>query len=291
MKASRILIAFLAMAGVLAAAQIPALADEDQKADNRWHVDLTPYIWAPTITGSVQYDRASIRNGLLPGGAVLPGGPIVVPPPTSGTLNLNIGPNSYFSKLNSAAMFTLSARRGTGLLFTDLIYLNLTSAKNTITSFSGPFGNVNLQASAGTQSRLTGTVWTVAGGYALAQSKVANVYLFGGWRYAGVTSRLDWQFAGPFGILDRTGHAERNVSLNDAIAGVRGQVRLGPRWFIPYYVDVGAGPSNSTWQGLGGLGYGHFAIVFRSMQYNMTGENLFPNIRFGGVALGGTFRF
>jgi hypothetical protein len=291
MKASFIQIAFLAIAGGLAAAQIPASADEDQKADDRWHVDLTPYVWAPTITGSVQYDRPSIRSGILPGGAVLPGGPVFVPPPTSGTLNLNVGPNSYFSKLNNAAMFTLSARRGTGLLFTDLIYLNLSSGKNTITSFTGPFGNVNLQASSGTQTRLTGTIWTVAGGYVLAQSKVGTLYGFGGWRYAGVTSKLDWQFAGPFGILDRAGHAERSVSLNDAIAGIRGQVRLGGHWYIPYYVDVGAGNSNSTWQGIGGIAYGNVALVFRTMQYNMTGENVFPNIRFGGVALGGTFRF
>jgi hypothetical protein len=285
MKGSFILIAFLAIAGALAAAEIPATADEDQKADNRWHVDLTPYIWAPTINGSVQYDRASIRSGILPGG------PVSVLPPTSGTLNLNIVPSNFLSKINSAAMLTLSARRGTGLLFSDFIYLNLSSTEGRITSFTGPAGNVNLQASSGTGTRLTGTVWTVAGGYVLAQSKAVTLYGFGGWRYAGLSSKLDWQFAGPIGILDTTGHAERNVSLNDAIAGVRGQVRLGGHWYIPYYVDAGAGPSNSTWQGVGGIAYGNVALVYRSMQYNMTGDSLFPSLRLSGIALAGTFRF
>jgi hypothetical protein len=297
MKALFVQIAFLAIAGVLATAPVPALADgdqtanQDQKADNRWHVDLTPYLWAPTVNGSVQYDRASIRSGILPGGPVSPGAPVLIPVPTSGTLDLNIGPNSYFSKINSGALFTMSARRGTGLLFTDIIYLNLSSARNTITNFTGPLGNVNLQASAGTQSRLTGTLWTVGGGYVLAESKFATLYGFGGWRYAGVTSRLDWQFAGPLGILDRTGSAARSVSLDDALVGVRGQVHLSRRLYIPYYADIGAGSSNTTWQAVGGIGYGNVAIVFRNLQYNMTGENAFPSLRLSGVAIAGTFRF
>jgi hypothetical protein len=285
MKASFIQIAFLAIAGALSAAAIPANADDDQKADNRWHVDVTPYIWAPTINGSVQFDRGSIRSGLLPGG------PVSVLPPTSGTLNVNIAPSSFLSKINSAAMLTLSARRGTGLLFTDFIYLNLSSTEGRIVSFTGPAGNVNLQASSGTGTRLTGTVLTLGGGYVLAQSKVVTLYGFGGWRNAGINSKLDWQFAGPIGILDRTGHAERGATLNDAIAGVRGQVRLGGHWYIPYYGDIGAGPSNSTWQAVGGIAYGNVALVYRNLQYNTTPDGVFPGIRFSGIALAGTFRF
>jgi hypothetical protein len=298
MKALLIRIAFLAIAGALATVPLPAFADGDQhadgdqKSDNRWHVDVTPYLWAPTINGSLQYDRASIRSGLLP--QIPPGAPPLAPAvvPASGTLNVNVGPNDYFSKINSGALLNVSARRGTGLLFSDVIYLNLSSSRNTITSFTGPQGNVNLQVSAGTQSRLTGTVWTVAGGYVLAENQIATLYGFGGWRYVGLDSKLDWQFAGPFGVLDASGHADRSVNLGDLIVGVRGQVRLGRgHWFIPYYADIGEGASTTTWQAYGGIGYGHFAIVFRNVQYNMDGENLFPQLRFGGIAIAGTFRF
>jgi hypothetical protein len=290
MKASFVQICVLTMASVLAVVQAAAAADEEQKADDRWHVDLTPYIWVPSVNGSLQYDRASIRSGLLPSVPVIPAVGAPLGPPTSGTLNINVGPNSYLSKFNSGALFTVSARRGNGLLFSDFIYSNLSSTKNRIASFTGPFGNVNLQVSSGTGERVTGTIWTVGGGYALAQSKIATAYLFGGWRNAGVNTRLDWQFAGPFGILDRTGHAERNVSLNAALVGLRGQVRLGGHWYIPYYVDIGTGPSNSTWQGVGGIAYGNVALVFRNLQYNMPGDNLIQSLRFGGVALAGTFR-
>jgi hypothetical protein len=32
------------------------------------------------------------------------------------------------------------------------------------------------------------------------------------------------------------------------VVGVKGQVRLDDRWYLPFYADVGTGDSDLTWQ-------------------------------------------
>ena len=59
--------------------------------------------------------------------------------------------------------------------------------------------------------------------------------------------------------------------LHDAIAGVRGRVRLGDgAWFAPYAIDVGLGSSKLTVQGLAGVGYafrwGDLLLVWRHLR-------------------------
>jgi hypothetical protein len=288
--------ALVVMAIVLLAGRLPVLADgDDSKKDTRWHVDVTPYIWAPSINGTAQWDRGSIRNGsLLPGR--LPGEPLqpVIPAqpvlPTSGTLPVSLGPSSYLAHLNSAAMLTISAHNGSALLFTDIIYLNFSTNRTSIQTFTGPRSDVTVQTSSGASVRLTGAVWTVGGGYTLFRSGATNVDGFGGFRWVYPTATLDWTFAGPIGILNTSGHAQRGEWIADTIVGLRGKVGLGKHLYFPYYADIGTGAFSSTWQGVGGIGYGNFALLFRYLQYNMSGQHLFPSLRLGGLTLAGTFR-
>lgn len=53
------------------------------------------------------------------------------------------------------------------------------------------------------------------------------------------------------------GTSEAKVDNWDAIIGLKGRVLQDAqgKWFVPYYVDVGTGDSNLTWQALVGLGY------------------------------------
>ena len=43
----------------------------------------------------------------------------------------------------------------------------------------------------------------------------------------------------------------------DGVIGLRGRTPLSEKWFLAYYLDVGTGDTDSTWQALGGVGY-HF---------------------------------
>ncbi len=71
--------------------------------------------------------------------------------------------------------------------------------------------------------------------------------------YAGVTSAF-FRADEPEGVIGRSGGSSNRINVWDGIVGVRGSVGLGASgdWFLPYYLDIGAGNySNWTWQGWG----------------------------------------
>ena len=41
----------------------------------------------------------------------------------------------------------------------------------------------------------------------------------------------------------------------DGIVGVRGEVLLSERWYMPFYADIGTGDSDATFNLFGGFGY------------------------------------
>ncbi len=82
--------------------------------DGKWHTDVTPYIWVPTLNGTFHLTNTS------------------KPPPgfqIEKIVDFSAGPNKYLSKLNSALMFTAEFRKGDSAFFTDFMYLNLTSLR------------------------------------------------------------------------------------------------------------------------------------------------------------------
>jgi hypothetical protein len=62
---------------------------------------------------------------------------------------------------------------------------------------------------------------------------------------------------------------------------------------MPYYLDLGTGSSNWTWQALVGVGYrfgwGETTLAIRSLSYDFDEQD--ANLRFTGPALGVTFRW
>jgi len=67
------------------------------------------------------------------------------------------------------------------------------------------------------------------------------------------------------------------------------------QWYVPYYLDVGAGESDLTWQGMAGLGYSFDSIdvtgVWRYLDYDLGDSRPIKSIDFNGPAVGVTFRF
>ena len=119
-----------------------------------------------------------------------------------------------------------------------------------------------------------------------------------GVRYLGLKTSTDLSFSGPDGVLGRSGSTSDRVNVWDGIVGVRGEVRVSDDgdWFLPYYLDIGAGNySNWTWQGWAGLGYrfdwGDLVLVYRNLSYSTSGDETFEDLRMAGPALGATFRW
>ena len=262
---------------------LPAYAEEPVHAD-KWTFAVRPYLWAPSITGTLKYD---------------------VPPTGDGAANVDFA--AYvLENLNMALMLTVEARKGDWSVLTDVVYLDVESGDAEVksVSFTGPGGLVEVSAGANldTKATLRGVLWELAGACTVARGGNSSLDLLAGFRYLGLEAGTDWQLSGsitgpgPGQSFARSGSASARVDLWDGIIGVRGRVGLGDsRWGIPYYLDVGAGTSALTWQGVAGIDYrfhwGDLQLSYRHLYYDMEGDKLLQNVSFSGPAIGVNFRF
>jgi len=264
----------VALFATVALASGTSLRAEEDKSDGKWHFSITPYLWLPDVSGSVTYNNA--------GGS-------------GANINAQVDPNSYLQSLDFAAMFTAEARKDNWLVFTDYIYLHMGGDESAVKSVTGPGGILSVPVNVAGSTDLVANVWTLAGGYTVLRKPDVSVDLFAGTRLLDLKTSLGWNFTGPVGGLLAAGSVSQTVSKWDGIVGVKGRVRFGEsNWFMPYYADIGAGSSNSTWQALLGVGYrfgwGDLVLVVRSLSYNFT-DNTDLNVRMTGPALGASFSF
>jgi hypothetical protein len=100
---------------------------------------------------------------------------------------------------------------------------------------------------------------------------------------------------GPTPPPPRIGSRDASVEQWDAIVGAKGRVALGAeqRWAVPWYVDIGTGDSDLTWQLAVGLGYtfdwGELTATWVTLVYELDGS--IEKLDFSGPAIGATFRW
>jgi len=199
-------------------------------------------------------------------------------------------------------------RRGRWSFFGDYIYLKFSTSKSDIRAvdFNAGAPAVNPFATTvnrGTDSSIKGDVLTLAAGYRLAGTAESPFDVIGGLRYFGVTAKTSWDLSaavagpGPGQTFAAAGSASRKEDLWDAVIGVRGRAKLADRWFLPYYLDVGAGSSKLTWQALAGIsyafGWGEVTLAYRHLFYDQKSDKLplLQDFNFSGPMAGATFRF
>jgi hypothetical protein len=199
-------------------------------------------------------------------------------------------------------MLSGEARKGRWAVVSDLIYLRFDSEKSNVRWIDFGGSMVDSSADVGTKSQLKGLEWTVAGSYAALQSPRGTLEALGGVRYFRVDANSDWRLTGtvngPGGgqSFPASGSVSRRTELWDPIVGVRGRVRWGEgAWFSPYYLDVGTGSSELTWQSVVGIGcgfkWGEVVLAYRTLFYDQSDDRLLQDFRFSGTTLGATFRF
>ncbi len=258
----------------------PARAQSAAAAD-QWTFSITPYLWLPNVNGTLKYS---------------------IPPGAGGSPEVEAGPNDYLQNLQAVIMISGEARRGRWSVFTDLIYLDFSDEESTVTAVNFGGSLVSSGVNVATSSSFRGTAWTLGTGYAVQTGQAVMLDIFGGLRYFSIEASTDWQLAvaitGPGGgqTFPRTGSISEGADLWDGIIGVRGRVLLGSSdWSIPYYLDVGAGSSRLTWQGMLGIAcslkWGGVTLVYRDLYYDQKDDELIKDLRFSGPALGVTVRF
>ncbi|RTZ48016.1 hypothetical protein EKL30_03315 [Candidimonas sp. SYP-B2681] len=239
-----------------------------------WQFSVTPYLWGATVSGDSRFQ---------------------VPRGSGNRVEVKSRPSDYLSSLDFAMMFSAEARKSRWGVLTDIVYLDISAGDSKVKSINGPQGR-SVPIDTGTKTELSGVIWQLGGFYNVINTPNASMDVLGGFRYFKVKASLDWQFSGPSGQLSRSGSRTQKEDLIDGIVGVKGRYRLGEgNWFIPYYLDVGAGSSSLTWQALVGLGYtmgwGDVELSYRHLYYDQGSNKLMQKFSFSGPTLSATFRF
>lgn len=263
-------------AGTAAAApegEVPAI---HPVAPGQWSFTISPYLWMAGVKSNTTFTPAGTGRTL--------------------TANVDESFTDILSDLNFAIMAGAEARRGRYSLNTDAMYMNVLQKGSRVREVTGPFGLREAAIDLGSKVRLETIIWTLSGGYDIFRNDRGFVQLFGGFRYLGLDTKLDWNLTGSHGNLARSGTVKASPSIWNGIAGLRGEHALGEGpWKAIYYVDVGAGGSRLTWQGLAQVAWVHswgdVALGWRYMEFKQGSENATADLKMNGPVITLNWRF
>lgn len=267
-----------AILALAAAALLPGAA-QAQRAPapaEKWEVQATLYGWFPSLSGQSKY------------------------PVDSGGSSVNVNADKLIDSVNGFFMGSLGAHNGRWGVFTDYMYLDVGGTKSQTRDFT--IGNIGLPAntSADLGLDLTGSIWTLAGEYRVKSDPDLKVDLLAGLRMLDLEQKLNWAIAGSLGNIaaaSRAGSLTASQTYWDAIIGVKGRYTFGAdrKWSVPFYLDVGNGDSDQTWQAAIGLGYsfgwGDIHAMYRYLEYSMKSGNIMQDLSLSGPMIGATWRW
>jgi hypothetical protein len=242
----------------------PALAQSDSSStQDQWQFSAAIYLWGADING--QTNRGS-------------------------EVEVEIG--DLIDNLEMAFMGAFEARKNKWAFLTDVIYLDLAVDKTV--DLSIPVGPIQVPVTTSVSLDVESWVLHFAGGYNLYTKGKTRLDLIGGARYLDLDQEmsLTLQSLGP----GQSRTVSESLTAWDAIIGLKGNAALGERWFLPYYLDVGAGDSKFTWQATAGIGYRagrvvDLVLVYRHLEWDIDSAPIVDDINFSGPTLGVIFRW
>ncbi len=264
------------VAAVLCAATLIASADAAAQGGDALHFQASIYGYLPATSGSTTF------------------------PPSEGGGDVSIDMDPILEYLELAFMGSLEVRKGDWGAWTDIIYLDFGNSRSGSRAIG--IGNAGLPAgaSANVDYDLKGWMWTLGGAYQAVARPGHMLDVIGGMRVLDIRQALDWQLSGEIdsiALVDRAGSREASQQNRDVVVGVKGRASFGDGnpWFVPYYVDLGTGDSQFTWQASAGLGYGFrwgdIVAAWRTVDYDMKSGKTIEDLNFNGPSLAVVFRW
>jgi hypothetical protein len=197
-------------------------------------------------------------------------------------------------------MGTFDVHNGRWGAFTDLMYLDVSGSKSASRDFTIGGQQIPANTTANLGWGIEGVIWTLAGQYRVASGAGLTMDLLAGARLADLDQEASWDITGGLGPLAppaRTGRGEAEVSQWDGIVGLKGRYTFAqaPKWSLPFYVDVGTGDSDLTWQIVAGVSHafswGDVGAGWRYLEYDMKSGRPIKDLNFSGAMVGATFRW
>jgi hypothetical protein len=165
--------------------------------------------------------------------------------------NIEIDFHDLVDDLNFTLMSAIGARKDKWSLVTDVIFFDIEDdEQGSQTVPVGPFS-----FTVGTDADVELKAWVVTPfiGYTVIEAEKFRLDVLAGARYLWLEAIIEVKITDIFG--SRKIRVSDSGSAWDGVVGVSGEVNLTDKWYMPYYLDVGTGDSDSTWQVLGAVGY------------------------------------
>lgn len=260
--------------GTAGAMPLAANAQAQAKADD-WQFRATLYGWFPGLSGTTEF-----RSGT--------GGPTI-----------NVNSKDLIENLKFAFMGNFQAQKGELGVFADVFYADVGDDKVGTRDFT-IHGQVPGSAAANLSLDVKTTIFTLAGTYAAVQRPDYTMQVLAGARALKLDQTLNWAVTAGAGSLppgSRSGTSDVDATNWDAIIGAAGRYSFGDdrRWFVPYYIDIGAGNSRFTWQTILGLGYsfgwGDVIAAWRYTDYDFKSGDPVQSLTLQGPAIGVSFKW
>ena len=264
----------LAAASLCLAALLGSPAASAQGSDD-WKFQAAVYVYLPSIDGTTTFSGSG------------------------GGTDAGVDASKFLENLNFAFMGSFEADKGPWGALADVIYIDIGDSESPARNFSIG-GTLPVGVNASVHYGLNGWLWTLAGSRSLVSTPTHELNLIGGARLLDIDQTIDWTLGGNVGSValpDRAGSRTTGVSNWDAIVGLKGRAMFGEgqHWFVPYYVDIGTGESDLTFQAIGGLGYsfgwGDVVGAWRYLDYNMKSGNKIEGMTFSGPAIAVVFHW
>jgi hypothetical protein len=241
-----------------------------------WNFSATLYGYFPSVGGETSFP---VKTG---GGSV------------------DISASDVIDSIDFVLMGTFDVHNGRWGAFTDVMYLDLGGSKSASRDFT--LGGIQIPANttANLGLDMKGVIWTLAGQYRVAGGAGLTMDLLAGARLVDLEQEANWDITGSLGPLAspaRTGRSEAEVSQWDGIVGLKGRYTFAaaPKWSLPFYVDVGTGDSDLTWQVVAGASYafswGELGAGWRYLDYDMKSGRPIKDLDFSGAMVSATFRW
>lgn len=211
---------------------------------------------------------------------------------TAGGAEVDVGFDTLIDNLNMAFMGALEARRARWALGADLIYLNVgANDGGTVPARVASGASANLDIGASVETK--GWVVSLFGAYNLLENERVRLDALLGARY------LDLELDFDLGLSAGRYRVARAITASqitwDGVVGVKGRVILDGPWSLPYYLDVGTGESDLTWQAAAGVGYAfgqaEVSLLYRHAAWDFDSGDALDDIAFSGPLLAATWRF
>lgn len=253
---------FFPVAAALAAetSPIPMLSDE-------FRFSITPYLWAAGITGDVDHDNVK-------------------------RVHTHISSEKVLSNLSTGAMLDGEVHYGRWGLYGNGVFAKLSNAGST----SRIKDSKALDVNSNTDAWLG--LYTVAGTYTAYASKSVYLDVLAGARFLNLNAKVQLDVSIQNTPYSGSKTLYSSLHTSDAIAGVKGRLRLGEsHWYVPVYLDAGGGSSVAklTSQQALGIGYAFkgadVGLLYNNIYYSLSNGNVSSYVNMSGPAIAATFSF